>query len=173
MHTLTITADIVAPAERVFQLATDFERSPDIIDAIDSVEMLSDPPHSPARVGTRFRETRTMFGKQATEEMEVTAISPPGADGGEAGSYTIEAHSHGTHYVTLLAIEPIDAERCRFAMTFNVRPEKLAAKLLSPLGGLMMKQVRKALEKDVQDIKRAAEGERAHEAEPSREPTPA
>ena len=74
MHLLTVTETVAAPAARVFERATDIRSWQDTIDAIDRIEMLAE---GPAGVGTRFRETRTMMGKEAREEMEVTAFEPP------------------------------------------------------------------------------------------------
>ncbi len=67
---------ISAPSGRVWDLLTDLARAPRIISAIDGVERLKDGDGFV--VGTRWRETRTVFGRQATEETEV--VEDAGAD---------------------------------------------------------------------------------------------
>ena len=85
---VSIKKHIVAPTERVFQRASDFAKAADVMSAIERIEMLTD---GPVGIGTRFRETRIMFKREATEEMEVTAFDPP-------HSYALGAESHGCRY---------------------------------------------------------------------------
>ena len=94
---IDISQDVAAPAAVVWALITDIENSPDVISGIDSVQRLDD--NEEFGVGTRWRETRTMFGKSASEEMTVTAV--------EAGrSYTTEAQHGKAHYTSSLRVEP-------------------------------------------------------------------
>jgi large subunit ribosomal protein L30 len=44
--------------------------------------------------GTRWRETRNIYGKEAIEEMEITDFQPN-------KRYTVEANTHGTLYITV------------------------------------------------------------------------
>ena len=90
MKPIRVTKHISAPRERVFQLATDFGRLAEFIDGIDKSESLTE---GPVRVGSRFRETRIMFGKEATEEMEITAFDEP-------HGYVVEGASCGAHFRT-------------------------------------------------------------------------
>ena len=73
---IQVTRTIDAPPEIVWTLITDIANSPQVISGIDSVTILGSTEGF--GVGTRWRETRTMFGKEATEEMEVSARSPRG-----------------------------------------------------------------------------------------------
>lgn len=96
-----------APPQRVFEALTDFESMPDWMPNLESIEVLTD---GEIGEGTRWREKRMMFGKEATETMEFTGFDPPGAfeiraDGSEGSSgsgkyrfgYTIEPEGEGTH----------------------------------------------------------------------------
>ena len=65
---------IAAPPDVVFATMADIARWPEFIGGIERVELLTD---GPVRVGTRFRETRTMFGRSASEEMTVAELAPP------------------------------------------------------------------------------------------------
>ena len=87
---VTISETIARPIEEVFAAATDFAGSVERIGGIEKVEMLSE---GPVGLGTRFRETRTMFGREATEEMEVVEFEPP-------RRYVLGAESHGSRYRT-------------------------------------------------------------------------
>ena len=69
-----VSREVAAPAERVWGIIIDLAGSPSVISAIDEVEVLAGP--DPLGVGTRWRETRTMMGKSAAEEMWVTAVDP-------------------------------------------------------------------------------------------------
>jgi len=50
-------------------LPTDLEGSAERLSGVNEAEILERPEFG---LGTRWRETRTMFGKEATEEMVVT-----------------------------------------------------------------------------------------------------
>lgn len=146
MYGLTITESVAAPPERVFELATDLAGAAERIAGIDSVELLTDGPFG---VGTRWRETRIMMGKSATEEMGITAFEP-------GRSYTAEAESCGCHYTSVLTCEP-DGEGTRLTLTFDGQPLTLTSKLMAPIGWLMKGQVRKMLAADLANLRRAAE----------------
>lgn len=146
MPSVEVQRAIAAPRDRVFRIATDLGRLPETISGIETVEVLTDGPFAE---GTRWRETRTLYGKQATEEMWVTGFDPP-------RSYAVEAESHGAHYRTEITFAP-EGEGTRVTFVFAARPLSLVARLFSVLSGLMLKSVRKALEQDLEDLKQAAE----------------
>ncbi|WP_327683520.1 SRPBCC family protein [Streptomyces sp. NBC_00467] len=140
---------IAAPPAAVWDALTDLENAPTVLSGVDAVEVLSPGPFG---VGTRWRETRRMMGKQATEEIHVTASEPP-------ARYVAEADSQGAHYVSefLLRAEGPDATQVR--MTFSAEPPGgfagLLAKVLGPLGA---RAVAKAIAKDLDDVAAAVEG---------------
>ena len=69
MSRIIVTRTIDAPIDLVFQTVADERRLSQALPHIVKVEFLSDVR---AGVGTRFRETRLMNGKEATTELEVT-----------------------------------------------------------------------------------------------------
>ena len=69
-----LTEILPGPPERVFQALTDLEGAEQRIPAIISIERVGDVRQG---VGMRWRETRKMRGKEATEEIEVTHYHPP------------------------------------------------------------------------------------------------
>lgn len=146
MFEVSITRSIAAPPERVFAVFSDLEDAAQRIQAIERLELLTPPP---VGVGTRFRETRTMFGKRATEEMTITAFDPP-------RGYDVEAQSHGSKYFTTFRFEP-EPGGTRVSMHFEAQPLSTVAKLLSPLGKLMLGKLEKECGKDLDDLKRHLE----------------
>ncbi len=147
MASLSITKHIAAPPERVFQLSTDLEHWAERISAIVRVSKLTD---GPVGAGTRFRETRVVFKKESTEEMEFTAFEP-------GQSYSVGCESCGCRYDTRFDFVP-DQGGTRVEMTLETKPLTFFAKVMSPIGLLMAGSMRKMIEKDLDDLKAAAEG---------------
>lgn len=146
MPGLTMTQSMVAPVELVFDLATDLPRAAEHIDGIDKIEMVTE---GPVGVGARWRETRTMFGRSSTEELEVTAFDRP-------NSYRAAGESCGCAFEFTFRFQPtVEGTDVTLEMTW--RAVTLAAKLMSPLGSLMMSGCKKAVQQDLLDLKRAAE----------------
>lgn len=152
-----LSTTIDAPQDAVFAAASDFPNAAEMVGGIDSVEMLQPASDgTPIGVGTRFKEARTIMGKQAVEEMEVTEFDPPRA-------YTLRAISCGVRYdsrVTCLEETPGGGQaggqsgNCRLSFDIKSEPQTLFAKITSPIMGLMMKgMMRKMMEKDMADIK--------------------
>ncbi len=151
MPGVTVRHLVKADPETTFRVFADIPNAASRIAGIDSIEMLSE---GPVGIGTRWRETRTMMGKAATEEMWVTAFDPP-------RSYVVEAESHGTHYHSRYDFEPAEGGTA-VTLGFEGRPLSLMAKLMTIVGYLFMGQVRKMLARDMADA--AAHAERAHSA---------
>jgi hypothetical protein len=149
MFGFTVDRHIAAPPEVVFARATDFRRAPEFISAIVKMEILT---AGPVGVGTRFRETRMLFGREATEEMSVTTFEPP-------KRYTLSAESHGSRYHTELSFAP-DGQGTRMTMTFEGTPVTFMARVMSVLMRPMMKSMVKMCAKDLDDIKQAVERDR-------------
>lgn len=138
---------IAAPRTTVFAVFTDLERAPERIDGITGLEVLGG---GAVGAGTRFRETRTMFGKEAVEEMEITSFEAP-------LRYTVEGESCGARFLTEYRFVE-DGPGTRVTMTMTTRNETLFAKVLGPLMGLMMgRAMKRAMAKDHASLGRAAE----------------
>jgi uncharacterized protein YndB with AHSA1/START domain len=146
MRSVTVSQQVAAPVERVFAAATDFAGAASRISGIRAVRVFTD---GPTRVGTRFEETRVMFGREAKETMEVVALDPP-------RSYVLRAESHGCRYRTELRFTPRDGGTL-VEMEFGAEPLTLAAKVMSVLFAPMMKSVVKLCGKDLADLARHCE----------------
>lgn len=148
MARLTLTRHVNAPLDRTFEVFSDLRGAPDRIPEIVSLEILTE---GDVGVGTRFKETRKMFGKEATEEMEITAFDPPRA-------YAVECESCGAIYRSGFTFSPAAQGGTDVQMEMVVTPVSFFAKVLSPVAGLMMGAMRKALGKDMERLQAAAEG---------------
>jgi hypothetical protein len=148
MSSLNVTQNIAADSGVVWSIVVGMDRWVETIEAIEMVERLDDGAEF--GLGTKWRETRTMFGKKATEEMEISEF--------EAGvRYATVAESHGSKYYSEMRVDPTEAG-CRLSMNFRGEPQTLLTKIAdATVGRLFMGATRKALAKDLADIAAAAE----------------
>ncbi len=147
MAEIELIKTIAAPPAVVWDVIADLDASPDYTRGISAVERLDGGGE--VGVGTRWRETRVMLGREATEELEITALDP-------GRSYTVEADNHGAHYRTVLAVVP-HGEKTDLTMTFAAEPSGLVGKVMATtLGKLFEGATRKALEADLDDIEAEA-----------------
>ena len=77
---------ISAPKQAVWKVITALENGAETISGIEQIEILEQPENG--LVGLKWRETRTLFGKTATEIMWIT-------DAVDNDFYTTRAESHG------------------------------------------------------------------------------
>ncbi len=146
MPRFLLSRRVEAPADRVFDVFSDIPRAHEMVDQIVRIEMLTD---GPVDVGTRWRETRLMFKREATEEMWVTAF-----DAGR--SYTVGCESCGCTYESVWRFTPDgDATLVEFEMSYQ--PLTFLAKVMSPVGRIMLPMMKKCFEKDFQALKTVAE----------------
>lgn len=146
MPVFAIKRHVSATPEHVFGVATDFRRAPEFIRGIKKVEVLTE---GPVGVGTRFRETRMMFKREATEEMVVSVFEPP-------TRYTLESESCGCRYHSEFHFTRTGSGT-DMEFRFDAQPLSMMAKILSILFRPMMKGVIKMIENDLDDVKAAAE----------------
>lgn len=141
--TVTINADI----SKVFTVFTDLGKASDRISGISKLEVLEGP--SKLAVGTKWKETRTVFGKEATETMWVTELS-------KNKSYSVDAESHGTKYSSTFTFSSVDGGT-EVTWVFAGTPQTFGAKVMGLLGILFKGATQKMLEADLQDLKKACE----------------
>jgi uncharacterized protein YndB with AHSA1/START domain len=146
--TLTMSRTIDAPLERVWEVATDVAGWVNTSPGIDHVEPLNGTEF---RVGLRWRETRTMPGRQETEELFLAEVDPH-------RSYTVAAQTQGIQYTTTYTFAATDPQRTVVTVVFIARPSGFVTKVLAivtaPLGKRM---VAKALAADLDGLARSAE----------------
>lgn len=134
---------IDASIEHVFDIFSDLSKAADRINGITSIEMVQGPAQM--IVGTRWRETRVMFGKEVTEEMWVTEITPN-------ERYVVVAELGSTHYRSVYTFLP-ENNGTRVDTTFEGKAQSLGAKLMMPLGFLFAGATKKAMHQDLEDLK--------------------
>ena len=100
MPSLTVTKEIGAPPDLVFATVADIENFSQAVPHIVDVEILSETRRG---VGTRFRETRLMGGKEATAEMEVTEYV-------EGDRVRIVSDTGGTVWDSVFTVGPASPE---------------------------------------------------------------
>lgn len=143
-HTITVAKEIVAEPEQVWKVITNLEQAAKAITHIVSIERLEGSGYE---VGTRWRETRRMLGKTATEEMWVSAIDP-------GKSTVISAESGGVEYTTTFRVKP-SSLGTRLECEFSAHSEGagLGQRLAwAVFGGVGAKATKRMLEQDLDDI---------------------
>ncbi|MEW2632743.1 SRPBCC family protein [Streptomyces sp. NPDC048389] len=146
--TVVVERLILAGPGAVWHALTDIQSWERVLSGVEKVEVLTSGGFD---VGTRWRETRRMLGKEATEEMYVTACEPP-------ERYVVEADSHGTHYVSEFRLLAAGPEATTVRLTFGAEsPGGFRGVLAKLLGGPGARAVRKAIARDLDDVAAAAE----------------
>lgn len=138
---------INAPMEKVFSVFSDLASAAERIAGIKSIEVLEGSPQM--QVGTKWKETRIMFGKEATEIMWVTSLTLD-------KEYVVEAESHGAHYTSTYSFQEKDGA-VEVSMTFGSEPLTFAAKLMGLMFFLFAGATKKALYQDMEDLKKVCE----------------
>jgi carbon monoxide dehydrogenase subunit G len=144
---ITVSEEIDAPREQVWNLITDFDTWSDTISGIVSIDVV-DRPESGV-IGLKWRETRVMFGKEAVETMWITAAEPN-------RWYETRAENHGAIYTTRLSLEDAN-DKVVLTMTFSAKATTLVSRLMSVISFMFNSTLTKMLQKDLQDIRRVAE----------------
>lgn len=145
---IAIDIDIKAPKEQVWKVITDIENSENTITGIDDIEILNKPIDS--IVGLKWKETRKIFGKSATEIMWITEAK-------ENNYYKTRAESNGAIYQTVLKISDKEKDTI-LKMEFSSVAISLKGKIMAFIfGGMLSKSMKKLVEKDLIDIKTAVE----------------
>lgn len=145
---IKVQVNIQGPKEKVWHIITDIEKASKTISGIEKIEILNQPESG--LVGLKWRETRTLFGKTATEDMWITDVI-------DHQSYKTRAESHGAIYMSSLTISEQNNETL-LNMEFSSEAQTFAAKIMSVLMGSLFKSAtKKVLLQDLNDIKAAVE----------------
>lgn len=149
-HQLQVGRDVAASPEAVWAVLTDLDHAAETLSGVTRVEVLTEGPYD---VGTRWRETRKMMGKEETQEMYVTEVEAPART-------TIEADTAGVHYVSTITVSARDVGS-HILMTFGgaqPNPSGLQRLAWTLFGKLGLKMTRKVMIQDLEDIAKRAEG---------------
>jgi carbon monoxide dehydrogenase subunit G len=141
---MTMTTWIACAPEVAFARFADLPNLAGRVSGITKVEMLTP---GPVAVGTKYKETRTMFGRDATEEFTVTALEP-------GKVLTLTCHSCGVRYTATHTFTP-EANGTRVTLTMDGKTTTFSAWLFQPLGWLMKGTMQKMIQKDLDEMKLA------------------
>jgi len=150
VSTIALSEHVTAPPAATFNTFADFPNAAGRVPDILKIEMLT--PGGIKR-GTRFKETRKMFGKETTETMEVTAFEP-------YRRYELSATSCGVAFTSEFKFTP-EKGGTRVDFTMITRPLTFFAKLMAPLSWLMKGAMVKCLRRDVAAMKAYVESQPA------------
>ena len=145
---LSVDIEIEKPKEDVWAVITDIENCDNFISAIIDLKILNKPENG--LVGLKWQETRLMFGKQASEAMWITEAV-------ENQYYATRAESHGSVYISRLSLSETGSNTL-LTISFTAEAQKLLVKIVSACMGVFIKSsMKKALYKDLEDIKKYIE----------------
>lgn len=153
MTSTVINREIAAPPRIVFETVADIEQFSQAVPRIQRVEFLTE---ARSGVGTRFRETRLLRGREATTELEVTEYVP-----GER--VRLVADSHGTVWDTVFEVTPAGTAAL-LTMRMEARPYKLVGRAITALSRSL---VEKAVTEDMDAVQRYCEKKAASTPPPA------
>ena len=139
--------EITAPVSKVFELFTDLRKIEENVSGIKSIEVLDGP--AKMAIGTKWKETRVMLGKEASEVMTVSDIH-------NNLSYDVVAASHGMEYKSSYVFKEAN-NVTSVEMIFAGIPKSFMSKLFTPVGYLFKGATKKTLVADMKELKIAAE----------------
>ena len=137
--TTTVTRLIKAPVELVFDVISDIGNFSRAVPAIISTEFIGDLKHG---VGTRFRETRSMQGREMTVELEVTEFV-------KNKHIRIISDTNGTLWDSVFTVRP-DGEFTELNLIMEAKTDRFFSKIINKV---MSGVITKAVEKDLDSIK--------------------
>ena len=139
MASVTVSRRIDAPVDAVFRTVAHVERFSQAVPHILRVEFLSDVRSG---VGARFRETRTMMGREASTELEVTEYV-------DNERVRIVSEAGGALWDSVFTVAR-NGETTELKLVMDARPQSMSARMTLPL---IMGTVRKAIEQDMDAVK--------------------
>ena len=142
-YAVCCTRLIKAPIEKVFQTLARIEEFSKAVPHITKVEFLTESHYG---VGTRFRETRVMNGKDASTELEVTELV-------ENEHVRMVSDAGGTIWDTVFRVKQ-KGDSVEMNMRMDAIPHNFPAKVICPM---ILGMVGNFVEKDMDSVKEFCE----------------
>lgn len=136
---------IKAPKSKCFEVFSDLKNLPNIVTAIKQIEILTD---GDIGKGTKFKETRVMFGSESSEVMEIVAFEPP-------NYLREEAHSNGLHYISEWTFSEDNGETL-VGVSLTIVAKSFTGNFMKLLFFFLKGTMKKAFLTDMEEIKKAA-----------------
>jgi carbon monoxide dehydrogenase subunit G len=114
-----VTRTIAAPIDRVFETVADIKQFSQAVPQIVKVEFLS---AQQSGVGTRFRETRLMKGKETATELEVTELV-------RNDHIRLVADTHGTVWDSIFQVKRV-GDATALTLIMDARPAGLLPRVM-------------------------------------------
>jgi carbon monoxide dehydrogenase subunit G len=143
VYTTTVSKTVDAPIEFVFQTISNIENYSKAVSHITNIEFLSE---TKTGVGTRFRETRLMRGKEASTELEVKEYV-------ENDRVRMVSDSHGTIWDSLFTVRSVGGQT-ELTLQMDADSYKLVSKIINLF---IRGMVRKGVESDMNAVKEYCE----------------
>ncbi len=137
---------INASKAAVWAATTDIEHFTQVLSGVEKIEVVHKPATS--LVGLRWKETRNLFGKEATIEKWITEAK-------ENDYYTTRAEDSGFVFITTNRISGSDGS-VTLSGIHETQPQGFAAKLKSLPMVFFKGVIKKAILQDLNDIMKAA-----------------
>lgn len=134
---------IARPPKEVFDFITSSDNAPKVVQSVKNMVKLTE---GPVRVGTRYRETRLMNGKEQSAELEVVAYEPN-------QKYAMKNVTEGIEIVYRYTFHP-EADGTRVDLACEVKAGGLKKLMLPMVASILKKEDGDHLQK----LKRALEG---------------
>lgn len=143
---IQVSCQIAAPKTKVFETFSDLENLANNVKAITNIELLST---GKIGVGSKFKETRIMFGKESSEVMEITQFEPP-------VHFREEAKSNGMHYISDWSFSEGEGFTT-VAIDFSGKATTISGKITGLFFSFFAGSMKKAFLADMEDLKRMLE----------------
>ncbi len=132
----------------VWAVMTDIANAAQILSGVEKIEIVEKP--ATGLVGLKWKETRMLFGKEATVEKWITQVT-------ENANYTTRAEDGGFVFITTNGIGGSDGNVVLIGLHVTIA-HGFAARLKSLPMVFFKGMIKKAILQDLNDIKKAVEG---------------
>jgi uncharacterized membrane protein len=139
--TVSAARTIEAPLDDVWEVFTAVAEYPRRISAVDSVEMVT---HGSFEAGLTWRETRTMFGRTATEEVTLAEVQP-------LQHFTVRSAS-ASGYSTKYTFDEEPGGRTAVISTLATESSKSGGIFRRTIWAVLQGKVQRELKRDLDDL---------------------
>ena len=143
MSRTTVRKTIDAPVDFVFRTVSEIDNYSEAIPHIVDVEFISDIRSG---VGSRFRETRLMMGREASTVLEVTEYV-------ENERVRLVSDEGGTIWDSIFTVSPVEGGT-ELTLVMDAAPYTFKSRILVPI---MKLAIRMGLVKDMDAVKKYCE----------------